>query len=127
MSSDIQTALSALDFDIQSILGAAIFDFNGLPKDYFTSAEYQDISWVQTVFQALGLRSLLVSSLQLETFNYAIVHGADHCAIITKQNHGYVATLVSQSVLDKQATVIIQWMQNLHPGTFTSTPHFIRA
>ncbi|NJL42104.1 MAG: hypothetical protein HC899_39840 [Leptolyngbyaceae cyanobacterium SM1_4_3] len=46
------------------VLGAAIFDLSGLPKDYYISAESADISWVQTIFQALGLQGLLTTSFQ---------------------------------------------------------------
>ncbi|MEM9215501.1 MAG: hypothetical protein AAGD25_14295 [Cyanobacteria bacterium P01_F01_bin.150] len=127
MSPDSQPVSPTLNFDIQSILGAAVFDFNGLPENYFISAKHQDISWVQTAFQALGLRSLLGSSLQLETFKYAVVHGQNHCAIVTKQHNGYMAALVDQAVFNNQRNTIINWMQTLHPDIYASTAHFIKA
>ena len=123
MSLDTPTALHDLGFDIQAILGAAVFDCNGLPKDYFTSADYQDISWVQTAFQALGLRSLLISSLQLDTFHYAIVHGTQYCAVVTKQHEGYVAIIVAQNVFHLQTQRILNWVQQLHPRIFAETAH----
>lgn len=127
MASDTQTAQLDLNFDVQYILGAAVFDLNGLPKDYFISADYQDISWVQTAFQALGLRSLLISSLRLETFNYAIVHGTEHCAVVTRQKHCYVAAIVSQPIFTQKSQTIIAWMQQLNPKQFAETPHFVKA
>lgn len=127
MSPDTPTALHDLVFDIQSILGAAVFDGNGLPKDYFTSADYRDINWVQTAFQALGLRSLLISSLQLDTFHYAIVHGTEYCAIVTKQHHGYVAVIVTQQACQIQTQMIIDWMKTVHPRMFAETPHLMKA
>jgi hypothetical protein len=74
-----------------SIVGAAIFDLNGLPKEYFTTGEGSNMSWVQTIFQALGLRSLLMSSLQLEGFHHAVIQGSDCCAVVVKQPARYMA------------------------------------
>ncbi|MBF2025976.1 MAG: hypothetical protein IGS48_04305, partial [Oscillatoriales cyanobacterium C42_A2020_001] len=66
---------------MNDVIGAAIFDLNGLPKEYFTTSDNSNMGWVQTIFQALGLRSLLISSLQLEGFHYATIQGLEHCAI----------------------------------------------
>ena len=101
MMLDLDGTSQTLQFDSQLILGAAIFDLNGLPHDYFTTVDYQDIGWVQTAFQALGLRSLLTSSLQIETFQYSIVHGTEYCTLITKQTQGYIAMIVSHDIFQQ--------------------------
>lgn len=127
MLSDIDSTSQTLIFDPQVILGAAVFDLNGLPKDYFTSIDYQDIGWVQTAFQALGLRSLLTSSLQLEIFQYSIVHGTEQCTLITKQAQGYLAVIVTQKVFQEQSDQLIQWIQTLTPEMLTNISHFVKA
>ncbi len=97
------------------IVGAAIFDLNGLPKEYFTTSESSNMSWVQTIFQALGLRSLLISSLQLEGFHHATIYGAEHCAVVVKQKNQYTAMLLKtqDSVIND---TFITWVQNFQPG-----------
>ena len=126
MMLDLDGTSQTLQFDSQLILGAAIFDLNGLPHDYFTTVDYQDIGWVQTAFQALGLRSLLTSSLQIETFQYSIVHGTEYCTLITKQTQGYIAMIVSHDVFQQQSEQLIAWMQTLSPETLVTISHFVR-
>ncbi|WP_199336759.1 hypothetical protein [Oscillatoria sp. FACHB-1407] len=107
-----------------SIIGAAIFDLSGLPKEYFTTAESNDVSWVQTIFQALGLQSLLISSLRLEGFRHAVVHGSGYRAIVVRQRARYTALLVRQS---DQATIsneFIQWSLEFEPRTLRTHPRF---
>lgn len=108
------------------IVGAAIFDLNGLPKEYFTAGDNRNMSWVQTIFQALGLRSLLMSSLQLEGFHHAMIHGTDYCAVIVKQKSHYTALLVVRN----EACFtdgFIQWVQNFHLQHLKTNPRFHSA
>jgi predicted regulator of Ras-like GTPase activity (Roadblock/LC7/MglB family) len=104
------------------IMGAAIFDLNGLPKEYYTTAESDNMSWVQTIFQALGLRSLLMSSLRLEGFHHVTIRGSEYCAVVVKQKAHYIALL-----LDKQDNVdhaFISWLQNFQPSELKQNPRF---
>ncbi len=105
------------------IVGAAIFDLNGLPKEYFTTAENTNMSWVQTIFQALGLRSLLISSLQLEGFHHATIYGTDYCAVVVKQKAHYTALLVKQQD-DIVNPTFIQWVQNFPMTELKQNPRF---
>ncbi|MGK7887956.1 MAG: hypothetical protein AB4042_01385 [Leptolyngbyaceae cyanobacterium] len=127
MPSDIKSPTSTLKLTIDHILGAAIFDLNGLPREYYTTQQYQDISWVQTIFQALGLRSLLMSSLRLEGFNYSVVYGTDYCALVVKQRQCYLAAIVENTVFDQQSAVLIDWMQQIDPSQFRSNEQFTKA
>lgn len=108
---------------IDYIVGAAIFDLNGLPREYYTTSESSNMSWVQTVFQALGLRSLLMASLQLEGFHHATIRGVEYCAVVVKQKSHYTALLLRQ-----QETVVtddfIQWVQNFQPSELKQNPKF---
>lgn len=107
-----------------AIIGAAVFDLSGLPKEYFTTSENGDISWVQTIFQALGLRSLLMSSLQVDGFHHAIIHGTSYCAIVVKQRVRYIALLVRREDFVQMSQSFIQWMQNFEPVILTANPRF---
>lgn len=107
-----------------SVIGAAIFDLSGLPKEYFTTADSGDIGWVQTIFQALGLQSLLISSLQLEGFHHAVIHGAGYCAIVVRQRARYTALLVRQSDFKELSSSFVYWMQDLEPTILKSNPRF---
>ncbi|PSB31942.1 hypothetical protein [Stenomitos frigidus] len=105
-----------------AVVGAAIFDLNGLPKEYFTTPEDDDMSWVQTIFQALGLRSLLMSSLQLEGFHHATILGTNYSAVVIKQKAHYVALLIQpQTAIDAS---FIEWTQTFESGELQSNPRF---
>jgi hypothetical protein len=111
---------------IDRILGAAIFDRNGLPKEYFTTAEETSLNWVQTIFQALGLKSMLITFLQLEGFHYAAVQGEEYCAIVVKQKSLYLALLIRQEngeISDQMA----QWAQTFQPEILKTHSRFYIA
>lgn len=110
-----------------SIVGAAIFDLNGLPKEYFTTGEGSNMSWVQTIFQALGLRSLLMSSLQLEGFHHAVIQGPDCCAVVVKQPARYMALLVQQTEPGMMTEAFVQWVQRFEPSVLKTHPRFRAA
>ncbi|WP_416674219.1 hypothetical protein [Egbenema bharatensis] len=105
------------------IIGAAIFDLNGLPKEYFTTNESSDVNWVQTIFQALGLQSLLLSSLQLEGFRYVVVHGRECRAIVIKQKSCYTAILFRQ-VSEVASEMFVKWAQEFEPASLRSDSRF---
>jgi hypothetical protein len=46
------SSLSTQEAMLENIVGVAIFDFNGLPQEYFITADNESTSWVQLVFQA---------------------------------------------------------------------------
>lgn len=118
---------TAKDFSVSysdSVIGAAIFDLSGLPKEYFTTTESNDVSWVQTIFQALGLQSLLSSSLRMEGFRHAIVHGSEYRAIVVRQKSRYTALLLPQSDLEIVSESFIRWSHEFEPNTLRSHPRF---
>jgi hypothetical protein len=108
---------------LEFVVGIAVFDLNGLPSEYLTTADTSDIDWIQTIFQALGLQSLLVSSLQLEGFNHASVCSTTYCAIVVKQRAHYIAMLISRRETEIINT-LIQWAQTTTLADLKQTPRF---
>jgi len=106
------------------ILGAAIFDLNGLPREYVIANEVKNMSWVQTIFQALGLRSLLMSSLRLEGFHHVTIYSKDHCALVVKQKTQYTALLINQTQSTPVSKAFIEWAQNFQPEQLKLNPLF---
>ncbi|NER82427.1 MAG: hypothetical protein F6K42_23260 [Leptolyngbya sp. SIO1D8] len=76
---------------VTDILGVAIFDINGLPREYFVTEGDPSTSWVQIVFQALGLRSLLTSSLKLEGFHQISICLKDTTIVVVRRRYDYIA------------------------------------
>lgn len=111
---------------MNDVIGAAVFDLSGLPKEYFTIPDNSNMSWVQTIFQALGLRSLLMSSLKLEGFNYVTVYGSEYCAIVVKQRNYYIALLLNRQV-EEVSTELVEWAQQFEPDRLRNDPRFQAA
>ncbi len=81
---------------LENIVGVAIFDFSGLPQEYFITTDNESTSWVQLVFQALGLKSLLMSSLKLEGFSYICIELEQQTAVVVRTKDEYIALLMRQ-------------------------------
>lgn len=122
-NTDFFSPVSVSSTPIDDILGAAIFDLNGLPKEYFATADETSMIWVQTIFQALGLRSLLMAFLQLEGFHHAAVQGEEYCAIVVKQKNLYIALLLRQKN-EEISDQLVKWVQTFQPEILKSHPHF---
>lgn len=105
-------------------MGAAVFDLNGLPQEYYVTRDSYDVSWVQTIFQALGLRSLITSSLQLDGFTHAMIHGDRYSAIIVKQRVTYLALLMRRVDVSDSTQAFVVWMQNFDPSSLKAYPRF---
>ncbi len=105
------------------ILGAAIFDENGLPKEYYISVEDSDISWVQTIFQALGIQVMLNAAFQLQGFSHAVVQGTYFYAIIVWRQNRYVALLIRQTepLISEE---VIEWATQFDPTQLAADPRF---
>lgn len=108
---------------LERILGAAIFDENGLPKQYYISVEDADISWVQTIFQTLGIQVLLNSAFQLQGFSHAVIQGTYFHAIIIWRQNRYVALLIRQTepVISED---VIEWATEFDPTQLATDPRF---
>lgn len=122
-NTDFLSPVSVSSTPIDDILGAAIFDLNGLPKEYFATVDETSMIWVQTIFQALGLRSLLMAFLQLEGFHHAAVQGEKYCAIVVKQKNLYIALLLRQKN-EEISDQLVKWVQTFQPEILKSHPRF---
>jgi hypothetical protein len=125
LNSSAKTSLKITD-----ILGVAIFDINGLPREYFVTEENPSTSWVQIVFQALGLRSLLASSLQLDGFHQITITLAETTAIVVRRRQDYIALQFKGKLLlhnptdSERLTTLIN---ALDPEKLRQHPHFKSA
>jgi len=106
------------------IVGAAIFDLSGLPKEYFTTGESNDMSWVQSIFQALGLQSLLSSSLRLEGFRHAVIRGTDYHAVVVRQRVRYMALLLHSDDVGAVPEGFLNWSFDFEPSVLRTHPRF---
>jgi len=75
------------------VTGAVLFDGNGLPREYFTTTQLTLENWEQLIFQLLGLRWLLMSSLSFDRFSFARASSGHHTAVLLRQRESYVALL----------------------------------
>jgi hypothetical protein len=117
------TALDATKFEAY-MLGAATFDLSGLPKEYYTLVDgSKSITWVQPIFQALGLKSLLAASLPVENFTYAVIHGKEYTAVVIKQQGNYLALLIDPhiEIVDDN---FLNWAHSFNAATLRSNSKF---
>lgn len=112
---------------VTDILGVAIFDQSGLPREYFVTKAEPDTVWVQIVFQALGLRSLLASSLQLEGFQQITIRLENATTIVVRRRQDYMAlqfkgklNFTSQQDWERLTALI----NGLDPVKLKEHPHF---
>jgi hypothetical protein len=108
------------------IAGAVLFDNTGFPHEYFICDRPTGISWEQTVFQVLGLRGLLMSSLRLEGFRYAKVSCCDHTAFIIRKRENYMALLLTQEQEENALhdPHFLHWLQDFEVSHLRTNPRF---
>ncbi|NJL86482.1 MAG: hypothetical protein HC886_11685 [Leptolyngbyaceae cyanobacterium SM1_1_3] len=112
---------------IESILGVAIFDLNGLPQEYYTTPDNPETKWVQTVFQALGLKSLLMASLRLEGFQHILIQTDEHKAVVVRQKNLYTALLLHQPKPEAITEAFLAQVRQFETHTLRSNPRFTAA
>ncbi len=116
-----------IPLNITDILGVALFDLNGLPRDYFVTAENPTTSWVQVVFQALGLQSLLSASLAVEGFQQITIQLEATTAMVIRRKEDYIAVQFKDKVvLRHQADEeqLMQLIESLDLEQLRQHPHF---
>jgi hypothetical protein len=117
------TVLEQNSFDTYA-LGAATFDLSGLPKEYYTLVDSsKSIIWVQPIFQALGLKSLLAASLPVENFTHAVIYGNDYTAVVIKQTGNYLALLINPKI-ETVDDNFLNWAQYFDATSLKNNPKF---
>jgi hypothetical protein len=129
-STGTSSPLTSQDAILNSILGVAIFDLNSLPKEYYITTENDNTHWVQLVFQALGLKSLLMSSLKLDGFLHISIGSGQQTAIVVRGKDDYIALLMRDPILFKdveQSDKFSQWVRNFEQKLLRQNRRFIPA
>ncbi|MEO1069137.1 MAG: hypothetical protein AAFW95_08440 [Cyanobacteria bacterium J06638_6] len=124
------SSLPNQDMLIETIWGVAIFDFSSLPKEYFITADNESTSWVQIVFQALGLKSLLMASLELDGFSHICIELDQQTAVLVKTQEAYIALLMSQPLTFatvQEADQFGQWVKEFEQRLLREHSRFIPA
>jgi hypothetical protein len=81
------------------------------------------LTWTQTIFQILGLQSLLATLIPSEEFDYATLNGQLYCAIVMKQRSHYLALAIKNRE-DKIPDGLIDWAKQLRPESLHKNPRF---
>lgn len=124
------TSLLAQNAKLENIIGAAVFDFSGLPQEYFITADNESTSWVQLVFQSLGLKSLLMSSLKVEGFSHICIELEHQTAIVVRTKEEYVALLMRQPLVfdtAQDSDRFSHWVRKFERRLLREHPRFISA
>lgn len=118
-------ASSAASYNyLAHITGAVRFDSNGLPQEYFITSQISLENWEQLIFQLLGLRWLLMSSLQLDRFGFARVSSGHHTAVLIRQRETYLALLL-ENLQDKIYDLEFrQWLSQFELAALRSDERF---
>lgn len=118
------------DAMLDAIIGVAIFDLDGLPKEYFITEAHKNTSWVQLVFQALGLKSLLMSSLKLDGFQHITIELKQQTAILVRSKRNYIALLIQPAISFtslEEADRFSQWVRLFEHQHLRQHPRFRAA
>jgi len=117
----------AYDYDLNAIIGIAIFGVDGLPKEYFITPENRDTAWVQLVFQALGLQALTAEALGTQVLKHTIVQTRDGDAVIVRAADHFLALFVKRSrpqAIPRVDADWIDWVCAFEEKELRSHPHF---
>lgn len=106
------------------VVGAVVFDWNGLPQEYFVTPESERLPWEQAVFQMLGLRWLLMSYSRLGGFYHARVSCQDYTAFVIRQREYYMAILLERSEARDRDPAFMEWLRAFEVSYLRSDPRF---
>lgn len=103
----------------EQILGLAVFDARGLPRDYFITSEHKDPEWIQLVFQALGLQQLLSAEMELPTLDNALIRTKAGNIVVIRIDQGYIALLIKRLLPQERPQIDSHWVEWIR--TFEAT------
>lgn len=120
---------SAYDYDVNAILGVAVFSLDGLPQEYFITPEKRDTAWTQLILQSLGLQELTAEALGLQSFKheYTIVQTREGDAVIVRTAECFLALFMKRSrpqPIPRVETEWVDWVCQFEATSLRSHPHF---
>ncbi len=113
--------------DVEQILGLAVFDAAGLPRDYFITPQHEDIEWIQLVFQALGLQQLMVSTMGLPVLSHAMLRTKAGNVVVICCQQRYIALLLKRALPQERPQVDnswVDWVCEFEAKSVRNHPHF---
>ena len=96
--------------DVEQILGLAVFDSMGLPRNYFITPQHEDTEWIQLVLQALGLQELLSSTMELPTLNHGVIRTKAGNIVLIYCEYGYIALLLKRALPQEYPQIDSAWI-----------------
>ncbi|MBT9317909.1 hypothetical protein [Leptothoe spongobia] len=96
--------------NIDQILGVAVFDPMGLPRDYFITPQHKDTEWVQLVFQSLGLQQLIASTMALPVVGHTMIRTKIGNIVIVCCESGYIAVLLKRALPQERPQIDSDWV-----------------
>ncbi|MEO0539791.1 MAG: hypothetical protein AAFZ80_02880 [Cyanobacteria bacterium P01_A01_bin.105] len=118
------------DYDVNAIIGMAIFDLNGLPQEYFITPSNRDTAWVQLVFQSLGLQALAADALGLGDLRHTVVQTREGDAVVIRTPERFLALFVKRSrpqAMPRLEPDWVEWVCQFEANELRSHPHFRAA
>ncbi len=97
--------------DVEQILGLAVFDASGLPRDYFITPQHKDIEWIQLAFQCLGLQQLMVSTMGLPVLSHAMIRTKVGNIVVICCQQRYVALLLKRALPQERPQIDTKWVE----------------
>lgn len=111
----------------EQILGLAVFDARGLPRDYFITSEHNDTEWIQLVFQALGLQQLLTSEMELPRLDNAVIRTKVGNIVVIRAEQGYIALLIKRLLPQEHPHIDrhwVDWILHFEATVVRTNPNF---
>ncbi|MEM7794508.1 MAG: hypothetical protein AAF579_08640 [Cyanobacteria bacterium P01_C01_bin.118] len=96
--------------NVDQILGLAVFDPMGLPRDYFITPQHKDTEWIQLVFQSLGLQQLIDSALDLPGEGHILLRTKIGNIVVVRCDCGYIALLLKRSLPQERPQIDKDWI-----------------
>ncbi|MEO1519437.1 MAG: hypothetical protein AAFU78_01500 [Cyanobacteria bacterium J06633_2] len=106
------------------VCGVAIFDTKGLLRKYFTADNNSNVTWLQTGFNVLSLKSLLETAFQFDGFGHATVHASSYRIIVIQQHGRYVAFLFRSVEHCDITWLTLRQMKEFEPSFLHEDPRF---
>ena len=110
-----------------AVVSAVVFDWNGMPQEYFMVPSWEEsstLAWEKAVFQVLGLRWLLMSSLNLEGFQHSKLKGDAYTIHIIRQQEHHMALLLESCELRDRQPDFLEWLCGFDLSYLRNDPRF---